>query len=466
MGVQSNLTSCAPSVWKLPEMIQNFTCTFSNISATPDGLLDVGPAPFRVEAIQCLYATSGVYAPALRAAFYVLCLLSLCFRRKYWISGVAMGIVMSYSSIAAIHAIVLVWGRKILITGDIEMVTISSSGNIDIPIWPMAWDEDCDAVLAITGTAFLIIAPMAIWSDTVQQILQRNPQPHRNSSDERKKRIVLIGWFALLLAGIISAWVNEIFVDLYSVEQFRFCSAGGELPDIGSSSSLNLLGRQNASKTFNDTIWEIFSIPSISQGHLPTCVYPCFSAPGHRQGSDIKAIYSQGTWPAISDYSNAKAGWVLMLTSIVLIGISLAAIITLYTLERSGRLNYSRWGHIQHRNPQGNAEDLEVHLQQRNPQDSPWRWLDYGAKGLAIASFFIFVAWIEYTMWPFPYTEILSDIGQWGQLVAIILVLVFAAYDKWHEFAAACRRIQQSAATTYRRLQSYRKKSIPRVLGF
>jgi hypothetical protein len=234
---------------------------------------------------------------------------------------------------------------------------------------------------------------------------------------------------------------------VYSVEQFRFCSAGGELPGISSSSSLNLLGRQNPGKSFNATIWEIFSIPSISQGHLPTCVYPCFSAPGHRQDGDIRAIPSQGTWPSTSDYANTRAGWGLMITSIVLIAISFATVIILYTLERTGHLNYGRGGRVQHGNNQeGNPEADGL------PRGLLW-WLDYGAKGLAIASFFIFVAWIEYTLWPFPYTERFSDVGQWGQLVTVILVLVFAAYDNWHEFVEACRRIQRRAITIYRRLR-------------
>jgi hypothetical protein len=364
-----------------------------------------------------------------------------------------MGIVMSYSSIAAIHAIILASRRKILITADVEMVTVSTRGDIKIPIWPMSWDEDCDAVLAITGTAFLIIAPMAIWSDTVQQILQRNPQPHANPWDERKKRIVLIGWFALLLAGLISAWVNEIFADLYSAEQFRFCSAGGELPGISSSSSLNLLGHQNPGKSFNDTIWEIFSIPSISQGHLPTCVYPCFSAPGHRQQDDIRAIPSKGTWPSTSNFNDAGAGWALIFTSMVLMAISFAVIVILYTLQRTGRLNYGRGGHVQHGNNQEGNPQADDPRTSGLPKGSLWWWLDYGAKGLAIASFSIFVAWIEYTLWPFPYTEIFSDVGQWGQLMTIILLLMFAAYDNWHEFVAACLRIQESVIKNYRRFR-------------
>jgi len=267
------------------------------------------------------------------------------------------------------------------------------------------------------------------------------------------------------VAGLISAWINEVFVDVYCAEQFRFCSAGGELPGITSSSSLNLSGRQTAGKSFNDTIWEIFSIPSISQGHVSACVYPCLSAPGHRHEGDIRAISSEGTWPATSDYSNASAGWVLMLTTIVLIAISFAAIVTVYLLQRTGRLNYGRGGRIQTPgnirggNPQGNPSASGL------PRGSLLWWLDYGAKGLAIASFFIFVAWIEYTMWPFPYTEAFWDIGQWGQIVTIILVLAFAAYDNWNEFATACRRIKESTVTMCRRLhESFARIQVKTIL--
>ncbi|KAI9765481.1 MAG: hypothetical protein M1839_005494 [Geoglossum umbratile] len=353
---------------------------------------------------------------------------------------------MSYSSIAAIHAIILVSRRKTFISGVMEMVTVSTKGDVKIPVWPMAWDEDCDAVLAITGTAFLIIAPMAIWSETVQQILQRDPQQHQ---DERKKRVVLIGWFALLLVGLISAWFNEVFVDVYTVEQFRFCSAGGQLPGLNSPSSLSLPGHQNPEGGYNGMIWDMFSIPSISQGQPPTCIYPCFSAPGIRQTGDIRAILSKGTWPATSgpatsDYSNAGAGWALMVTSVVLIAISFATIIARYIRQRTRSLNNGQGGHPQHQNSQReNSETCGP------PRGSLWWWLDCGAKGLAISSFFIFVAWIEYTLWPFPYTEDISNIGQWGQVVTITLVLAFAAYDNSDELIAACKRAYSQSAGGY-----------------
>jgi hypothetical protein len=456
----STLTNYASSGgWRLPEVMQNFTSMFSNINATSDGRLDVA-APFIVEPIQCLYATSGVYSPAKRIIFYVLCLLSLRFRRKNWISGVCMGIVMSYSSIAALHAIILASIRKTLITANIEMVTISNTGDISIPIWPMIWDEDCDAVLAITGTAFLIMAPLAIWSDTVQQILQNHPPLDTHA---RKKRRVLIGWFFLLLIGLISAWVNEVFVDMYSAEQFKFCSAGGERPGIGSSSSLNLYSRQIAGKSLNDTLWEIFSIPAISQGQIPTCIYPCFSAPGHRQDGDIKAIVSKGAWLAPSDYSNASAGWALMLTSIVLIVISFAAILTIFVLERKGHLNYGRGGRIKHLRDNGDDTNSDENDGSGLPRGSfPWS-VDYGAKGLALASFIIFIVWIEYIMGPFPTTEVVSDIGQWGDIITAILVLVFAAYENWDEFTKACQHTKESTVTEWRRLSQFIRRIFVKI---
>jgi hypothetical protein len=455
-------------MWKLPNELKDFNCMFSDIKITTDGFLDVA-APFRVEPIQVLYATSGAYAPAMRIAFYIFCLLSLRFRRKYWISGVCMGIVMSYSSVTALHAIILAWRRKKQITAPIEIVTISNTSEVTIPIWRMAWDEDCDAVLAITGTAFLIIAPMAIWSDTVQQIMawkrtnqnsadieiatfkmdasqqivQRNSHLYANPREERKKRIVLIGWFVLLLAGLISAWVNEVFVDVYSVEQFRFCSVGGELPDINSASALNLFGQLSAEKSLNETLWEIFSIPEISQGQIPTCIYPSFTAPGYRQGGDMKAISSKGQWLAISDYSNSSAGWALMLTSIVLIAISFATILVVYLLQRTGHLKNSRRSSIKQERDVQDGNPLGNHNTGGRFMVLLWLGLEYGAKILALASFFIFVAWIEYTMWPFPYTERLSDIGQWGGIVTFILLLVFAAYDQWDDLVTACVRIKR-----------------------
>ena len=47
----------------------------------------------------------------------------------------------------------------------VKFVSIATVGLVEAPqirIWPMTWDDDCDSVLAIVGTAYLIVAPMVI----------------------------------------------------------------------------------------------------------------------------------------------------------------------------------------------------------------------------------------------------------------------------------------------------------------
>ncbi|KAI9766248.1 MAG: hypothetical protein M1840_006662 [Geoglossum simile] len=403
MTARGNLTSYASSIWKLPEAVQDFTHLLPDINMTRDHILITSPAPFRVQEIQCLYATSGRYAPTLRIMFYTLSVVSLFFRTRDWIAGVSMGIVMSYSAVAAIHAIIMVSKRQLLESSKMEMASIATAGLVEapkIPIWPMIWDEDCDAVLAIVGTAVLVMAPMVIWSGTF----------HATFRGTSKYRFIIVGWFLLLLMGLICAFVNEVHVDKWAVAQFRFCSPGGDLPDLDLATGFSLRGRKQPNKSFNDTIWDIFSNASTSQWLPPTCVYPCFDVPpALRQASNAKVISSSGTWPSTSNYSNVKAGWSLMLTAIILIGISMSIMIAIFILQKQGLLQYGDRGRLM-------GED-------RTPM-----WLDYGAKGLTGASFFFFVAWIEYTLWPYPYTERFADVGQWGQLTTVILVLAVAAY--------------------------------------
>jgi hypothetical protein len=121
-------------------------------------------------------------------------------------------------TVAALHAIIMVSMRHHLESRALEFVSIATAGLVEapqVPIWPMAWDEDCDAVLAIVGTAFLLMAPMVIWSGAFHQAFQK-----------RRNQPVFGGWFLLLLIGLICAIVNEVHVDLWTVNQFRFCSAG------------------------------------------------------------------------------------------------------------------------------------------------------------------------------------------------------------------------------------------------
>jgi hypothetical protein len=402
-----NATGYMDSIWKVPEAVGNFTAYLSNLNMTPNHVLIAGPAPFQVEQVQCLFATSGRYSPTLRVMFYILSVVSLFFAKEEWIAGVSMAYVMIYSTVAAIHAIIMVSIRHHLESRALEFVSIATASLAEapqVPIWPMAWDEDCDAVLAIVGTAFLLMAPMVIWSGAFHQAFQRP-----------RNRPVFIGWFLLLLIGLICAIVNEVHVDLWVVNQFRFCSPG-DLPDF-SLSSFSLRGRGQPDKSFNESIWDIFSNASTSQGLPSTCVYPCFDVSWPlRQWSSIKVIYSTAVGPSTSNYSNVNAGWGLMFTAIILIAASISIIVAIFTLKRRRLIAYEDWGRLVFL---GSPDE---------PTRQRFKKLDYGAKVLTGISFFFFVAWIEYTMWPYPYAERFVDIGQWGQLTSTLLVLAFAAY--------------------------------------
>lgn len=83
-----NVTGYDNPIWKLPILVKNFTDHFPNVNMTSNHVLVTGPAPFQVQEIQCLFATSGRYSPTLRAMFYALSIVSLFFSSKDWIASV------------------------------------------------------------------------------------------------------------------------------------------------------------------------------------------------------------------------------------------------------------------------------------------------------------------------------------------------------------------------------------------
>src|SRR5204863_7294888 len=125
---------------------------------------------------------------------------------------------------AAIHAIDLDSIRKKMVPQYVienyEVVLAngrSQTGMVEtdvseIPLWPpvlpMAWDDDADPVLAIAGSALILLLPMQIWSKTLE------------AAKPVQKRIVL-AWAVLLLIGTICALVNAAYVDFSMLWQLR-----------------------------------------------------------------------------------------------------------------------------------------------------------------------------------------------------------------------------------------------------
>jgi hypothetical protein len=105
-----------------------------------------------------------------------------------------------------------------------------------------------------------------------------------------------------------------------------------------------------------------------------------------------------------------------MFAAILLIAASISIIVAIFILQKRHQFTYKDWGELDI------PDTVEDSTKRRLKQ------LDNGAKLLTGISFFFFMAWIEYTMWPYPYAETFAVIGQWGQLIGTLLVLAFAAY--------------------------------------
>ena len=196
-------------------------------NASQDNWILGGNAVFSTQWVTCSYPISATYGPTPRYIFYFLAILTVLMRKSAWVGTAALGSVMTYSATAAIHAIVLLAIRSNMYSGhgmaDGYHMTVlvegqSTSGYNDgldsalwLPVLPMAWDSDIDAVLAIAGTAFLAILPMKIWSKTFRQ---SGATP------------VLVLWSRLLLIGIICGLIDEAYLDLQIFPQLRFCHPG------------------------------------------------------------------------------------------------------------------------------------------------------------------------------------------------------------------------------------------------
>jgi len=239
---------------------------------------------FRTQMVQCSYQISGGYGLTPRIILYVLAAIAVVWRKKQWAVTAALGAVMVYSSSAAIHAIVLVAIRQKMVpkymtenwqavlvagttkTGLLESNSTISNSPVWFPVLPMSWDADGDAVLDVVGFTFLLLLPMQIWSDTFE-----------HAKPWQKK--VVFAWGLLILIGLISALVNEAYVDEWSFPQLRFCPPDQEdtLPILNSGvDSVAGVWDRLDRYHWNHTIQDYFIYGNLSVHPPNTCLYPCF----------------------------------------------------------------------------------------------------------------------------------------------------------------------------------------------
>lgn len=395
---------------------------------------------FDTQWIECSYPISGSYGPTPRYIFYVLTILAVCYRKSAWIGAAALASVMAYSATAAIHAIVLVAIRTRLIPADISnymviLATGRSSTGLDdglgnalwLPVLPMAWDNDGDPVLAIVGTAFLILLPMQTWSTTFKK------------SDSK---LVLFLWSGLLFIGMISALINAAYVDLWAFPQLRFCPPGESDQIPLTNSGTNIVGSDFETSDayyWNRTAYNYFGDKTGQQSN--TCLYPCFSASWLlRDPTDITVI--NGNEGHIAD---SQAGWSLFFAVYAVISASGLSSLTIFAISIAnqppswlaslastfkspilkllqpcftfcGRKTKGTW-------LSGNrVKDLVIMVWKAYVMVT-----DKYARILSPFALLFFVAWVEWYMWTNdPQGETFRHVGQWGSLVAAVLVTVGA----------------------------------------
>ena len=331
-GSHLNVDDISPLIFSLfPESEQIVLDNIPLYNITSDWWVVGNNSQFNTQWIQCSYPISGSYGPTPRYLYYTLVLFALLKRRSAWIVTAALGSVMTYSATAAIHAVVLVSIQKKLIPRDIAnwMVvlvegTAGPSGEFDgtghnglwLPVVPMAWDNDVDPVLAIVGTAFLVLLPMQIWSNT----FKKSPT-----------KSVLYLWSGILLLGTLSALINAAYTDFAAYTQLRFCPPGKNDTIPLTNSGVDNVGtnwaQANDPYYWNTTVYDYFG--QTTSQHSNTCLYPCFATSWPlRDPTEI--IVNDNSTGAVAD---SDLGWWLFIAVYVAVFSSTTSLLTIFAIE-------------------------------------------------------------------------------------------------------------------------------------
>lgn len=401
-------------------------------NATKDDWIIANSTLFDSQWIDCSYPISGGYGRGPRYSYYFLVFFAVVARRQTWIASVALASVMTFSGVAVIHAISLAAMRTKLVPKYVlenyEVILVSgrsptgssvysTAEELWLPVLPMAWDSDGDAVLAVVGVAFLIIAPMLTWSKTF-----------KNSEG----KAVLLLWSLLLLAGMICALVNEAYITIWTFPQLRFCPLhqSDNLPMTnGGAESVGGVWDRESWYHWNETVSKYFSNSTSKLSTL--CIYPCFETEWPlRDSTEITAHVGANAISTITAYNSIFAVYVIVCSS----GLSSLTIFLVNTfasasLLRIKNFNYlkKQWEEVFRSRP-----IFGLNTARRAGMALYVTWLqlvNIYAKILSPIAPVLLVLYAEWIMWYDQPGEDFRHVGQWGPLVATALVAIAAAVD-------------------------------------
>lgn len=355
--------------------------------------------------VECVYPMSGQYGRAPRALYYFLLLFVICFRRQDWLTAGAAAFCLTFGGSAAIHALIL---APILSLGKphIPDGIVQFPNSTIITIAPLALDLDSDATLAIVGTGFLIVIPMALWS-TKFRLSGAVP--------------ILVLWILLMFIGMICCMTNLLAVNGSAsgpLLQHRFCSPGynDTLPFSGNPPFL-------INNSWNDTVWTYFENQNPS---IPSCLYPCLSATELlRQPGDARVIHFLDIQPPSLLYWGMEIVYAVIYCCVPLTILFSIAILILQLSGHKSQMNFELLQALDWRTKFVNITVWVINV--------------YG-KILVPFVFLVFLVWVEWIISYDLQSESMQLVGQWAPLVGAALVLIAAVVGKY------CQRSRSRSA--------------------
>jgi hypothetical protein len=364
--------------------------------------------------VACVFPMSGQYGRAPRALYYALLLFVIGLRGQNWLTAGAAAYCLIFGGSAAIHALIL---APILSLG----TTSVPDGVVQLPdftkvtVKAVAADLDADATLAIVGTGFLIVIPMAIWSAKFR---------HSGAVP------ILVLWIFLMFLGMVCCMVNLYAVNGSStgpLRQFRFCSPGynDSLPYSGNPVNI-------VNSSWNDTVWSYFNNREPSNA---SCIYPCLNAmellrqPGDPRVEEFVTIH-----PPSPLY------WGMVIVSAIIYGcvpVSLLFCFAILVLRLRGY----------------KAAKLDFDMirtsgwKTKFPHIALWAINIYSMILMPFV-IIVFLVWVEWIISYDLQSESMQLVGQWAPLVGVSLVLIAAVVGRyWPEGPKLWRRLRSRRAT-------------------
>lgn len=426
---------------------------------------------FTTHWVDCTYNLSGNYGPTPRYIFYALAILSIFGRKRAWVANVALVSVMLYSATASLHAILLASfaasqysttfsamraNYELVLVGGFSETGVVEPGQEDdwyrysdlprwMPILPIVYDPDPDAVVCIVGITYLCLIPMQLRSRTIRTL-------------DRAQRYLIRAWIVLVSVGLAGAFSARIFMAIWYTGQVRFCSWSDTVPRFeklprycqGGTPGLEEWDRRDwyrwnrtvnawfPPRKYSDYYHNYIHNYDYAYARNSSCLYPCseFWWPMR----DPEDIYVQALRPndpstetarsdalqsLVSSLVSAAAGWYL-LSLIINIGLFL----------RSARTNQT--GTVTSMSSPVGVKafwaDLKASWQ---PGIAPKRKICkvLAAVGMIVIEVFTWVTGFlgvvllgvsEYFLWhnnPTLLSESFSHVGQWSILASTVLLL-------------------------------------------